>query len=146
MIALATVARRVGILGREPRVGIGDVHHADEVVDIASSVAPPTVPGLYGNRHELVIDVAQPLRSHEVSATLQFGAQAAPLAVSDVRSIAYYTIADDGQMENPSPFGTALVPLASVPIRLPASLLFVVPGSVTEMPWSVFPEITFPES
>jgi hypothetical protein len=82
-------------LADQAGVDAGGLLGEDEPLDIASSVAPPTIPGLYGNQFELQIDVSRLPRIDEYHVLFN------PLDTtqvvdipSDVKTVAYYLSPD----------------------------------------------------
>jgi hypothetical protein len=71
--------------------GLVDSSATAEPMSIASSAAPPTIPGLYGNQYELQIDVSRLPRVDEYQVMLNpLSGQTVADIPSDVKTVAYY--------------------------------------------------------
>lgn len=68
-----------------------DETSATEQTSIASSMAPPTIPGLYGNQYELQVDVSHLPRVDEYHVMLNpLSGETVADIPSDVKTVAYY--------------------------------------------------------
>jgi len=73
-----------------------DEAEAELTTGISQSVEPPPVPGLYGNRHELSVDVSRLPRPDQYTAVYAVGAEALRFDLpGDVKTVAYYLADDD---------------------------------------------------
>jgi hypothetical protein len=63
---------------------------SENTTDIANTVTPTSVPGLYGNQYELRIDCSRLPRVDEYSGTVDPATGAAASIPSDVKNIAYF--------------------------------------------------------
>ncbi len=89
---------------------------SENTVDIAGTVEPTSVPGLFGNQYELQVDVSHLPRVDQYEAALAAMAQGAtPDIVSDVKTVAYFLQADESQAvstglaDTPMAIGSGLV-------------------------------------
>lgn len=64
--------------------------------DLASSVVPPSIPGIYGNQYELQVDISRIPRYEEYELALQTGQQAGGL--SDLKTVTYYLMGAGGTL------------------------------------------------
>ncbi len=86
---------------------------ANQVTDIAGQAAPRSVPGLYGNRYELQLDVSRLPRLDEYDLVMRGDSDRGAVDLpSDIKSVAYYVVGGsaataagggDGIRGNPSP-------------------------------------------
>ena len=61
--------------------------------DVAGSVIPPAVPGLYGNQYELQVDISRPPGPDKYMFELQAGSSNSPAALpGTAKTVAYYMI------------------------------------------------------
>ncbi|MEX0866753.1 MAG: prepilin-type N-terminal cleavage/methylation domain-containing protein [Pirellulales bacterium] len=71
----------------------GDQEPAGEVADIAGQAAPRSVPGLYGNRYELQLDVSRLPRLDEYDLVIRGDSEQGAVDLpSDIKSVAYYVV------------------------------------------------------
>ncbi|MFP6669028.1 MAG: hypothetical protein VB876_17075 [Pirellulales bacterium] len=78
-----------GEAGAEGAAAIDEA--ADEAADIASSITSSELPGLFGNRYELVFDISHLPNRYELARIAAAGESAGPSG--DVKSVAYYLAA-----------------------------------------------------
>ncbi len=78
-----------GEVGAEEAAAIDEA--TDEVGDIASSATSSELPGLFGNRYELVFDISHLPNRYELARIAAAGESAGPSG--DVKSVAYYLAA-----------------------------------------------------
>jgi type II secretory pathway pseudopilin PulG len=92
---LGTSSLGTSSLGDLADLGL-DGELSENVADIASTLAPPSVPGLYGNQFELQIDCSRLPRVDQYAAmSASSDSGAAPSVPSDVKSVAYFLRTDD---------------------------------------------------
>lgn len=89
---------------------------SENTVDIAGTIEPTSVPGLFGNQYELQVDVSHLPRVDQYEAALTAMAQGAtPDIVSDVKTVAYFLQTDESQAvsvglaDTPTAIGSGLV-------------------------------------
>jgi len=86
--------------GGEPLGGTGGITEGEPVEesnnteDIASTVAPPILPGLYGNQFELQVDVSRLPRVDQYDPNLSTSTSMTDIP-SDVKTVAFHLGADD---------------------------------------------------
>lgn len=71
-------------------MGLGGEDAGTAAEDIASSVAPPTAPGIYGNELELMVDTSKLPRKDQYNPMLAANITAATDIPSDIKTVAYY--------------------------------------------------------
>ncbi len=71
----------------------------EEAQSLADSVAPPTIPGLYGNQFELRVDISRLPRVDQYDPSLVAESVSVTDIPSDVKTVAYYLIADSTTTE-----------------------------------------------
>ena len=64
--------------------------------DLASSVVPPSTPGIYGNQFELQVDISRIPRYEEYELAMQTGQQIGGL--SDLKTVTYYLMGAGGTL------------------------------------------------
>jgi len=79
---------------------------SDEPQSVADSIAPPTMPGLYGTRYELEIDVSHLPRVDEYR-YVAIDDDAPPRVMSDIKTVAYYVADPSGSPASGSTVGVA---------------------------------------
>lgn len=67
---------------------------SDETTDEVASIAPPTIPGLYGNQYELQVDVSRLPRVDQYDPTLAAAGTSMTDIPSDVKTVSYYLLSD----------------------------------------------------
>ena len=89
---------------------------SDTTMDIAGTVEPTSVPGLFGTQYELQVDVSHLPRVDQYEAALTALAQGAtPDIVSDVKTVAYFLQTDDSETvslslaDRPTDMGSGLI-------------------------------------
>jgi hypothetical protein len=89
---------------------------SENTMDIAGTVEPTSVPGLFGNQYELQVDVSHLPRVDQYEAALTALAQGAtPDIVSDVKTVAYFLQIDESQAvsvglaDRPTDIGAGLI-------------------------------------
>lgn len=90
-----------------------DTEPSENTTDIASTVAPTSVPGLYGNQYELRLDCSRLPRVDQYSAMYtQTSEGVAPSIPSDVKNVSYFLqTADSSQASVTSPTGSTAMGL-----------------------------------
>ncbi len=84
-----------GDMGEVPADDTGGEVPAEEgTEDIATSIAPPTIPGLYGNQYELQVDVSRLPRVDQYDPTLGADGVSITDIPSDVKTVSYYLLSD----------------------------------------------------